>query len=108
MATTSMYIIGNGIVCRITATIIVVVIGTRTIMSGNDIAQQQNQQSNQQSNQQINIYNYGNGNTFNTGQGKPMNLKKELKMSKKEKLLTLVLVGIIVAYGWYQVAYGSN
>ena len=35
----------------------------------NNIAQQQNQQSSQQSNQQINIYNYGNGNTFNTGQG---------------------------------------
>jgi len=35
----------------------------------NDIAQQQNQQNNQQSNQQINIYNYGNGNTFNTSQG---------------------------------------
>jgi hypothetical protein len=34
----------------------------------NTIAQQQNQQSNQQSNQEINIYNYGNGNTFNTGQ----------------------------------------
>jgi hypothetical protein len=31
----------------------------------NNIAQQQNLQSNQQ----INIYNYGNGNTFNTGQG---------------------------------------
>ena len=34
MATTSMSIIGNNIVCRITATIIVVVIGTRTIMNG--------------------------------------------------------------------------
>jgi hypothetical protein len=33
----------------------------------NNIAQQQNQQSDQQSNQQINIYNYGNGNIFNTG-----------------------------------------
>jgi hypothetical protein len=33
----------------------------------NQIAQEQNQQSNQQSSQTINIY--GNGNTFNTGQG---------------------------------------
>jgi hypothetical protein len=35
----------------------------------NQLAQEQNQQSNQQSSQTINIYNYGNGNTFNTGQG---------------------------------------
>jgi hypothetical protein len=37
-----------------------------------------------------------------------MNLKKKLKMTKKEKILTLVLVGILIGYGWYQVAYGSN
>lgn len=41
-----------------------------------------------------------------------MNLKerfqKELKMTKKEKILTIILVGIIVAYGWYQVAYGAK
>ena len=29
-------------------------------------------------------------------------------MSKKEKMLTLVLVGIIIGYGAYQVAYGTN
>ena len=29
-------------------------------------------------------------------------------MTKKEKVLTLVLAGILLAYGWYQVAYGTN
>jgi len=37
-----------------------------------------------------------------------MNLKKKFKMTKKEKVLTLVLVGILVASGAYQVAYGTN
>lgn len=37
-----------------------------------------------------------------------MNLKKKQKMSKKEKILTLVLVGIIIGYGAYQVACGTN
>ena len=36
----------------------------------------------------------------------PMNLKQQ--MTKKEKILTVILVGILVAYGWYQVAYGTN
>ncbi|MGC2575803.1 MAG: hypothetical protein WA364_30220 [Candidatus Nitrosopolaris sp.] len=29
-------------------------------------------------------------------------------MSKREKILTVILLGIIVAYGWYQVAYGIS
>jgi len=37
-----------------------------------------------------------------------MNLKKKFKMTKKEKVLSLVMVGILIGYGAYQVAYGTN
>jgi len=36
-----------------------------------------------------------------------MNLKKEFKMTKREKILTIILAGILVGYGYYQVAYGE-
>jgi hypothetical protein len=36
-----------------------------------------------------------------------MNIKQQFKM-KKEKVLTIVLLGILVGYGAFQVAYGTN
>jgi hypothetical protein len=35
-----------------------------------------------------------------------MNIKSHFKMTKKEKVLTLVLLGILIGYGWYETAYG--
>jgi hypothetical protein len=37
-----------------------------------------------------------------------MNIKQQFKMTKKERVLTIVLLGIIVGYGAFQVAYGTN
>ena len=34
-------------------------------------------------------------------------MNKEFKMTKREKILTIILVGILVGYGYYQVAYGE-
>jgi len=35
-------------------------------------------------------------------------MNKEFKMTKREKITTIVLLGILIGYGWYQVAYGTN
>src|SRR5215469_8014768 len=37
-----------------------------------------------------------------------MNIKQQFKMTKKERVLTIVLLGIIVGYGAFQIAYGTN
>lgn len=36
------------------------------------------------------------------------NIKQQFIMTKKERVLTIVLLGIIVGYGAFQVAYGTN
>jgi hypothetical protein len=37
-----------------------------------------------------------------------MNLKKEFKMTKLEKILTVILLAILVAYGYYQTVYATS